>query len=65
MVARVAVNTGWTWDHVENTVTAARLVALTAYWRQVPPWPEVVTALSRQAQPTGNLDELAQLLATR
>lgn len=29
--------TGWTWEHVANTVTLPQVQVLSAYWRQQPP----------------------------
>ena len=62
MVARVAANTGWSWDHIEATLTTARLTALTRHWQANPPLPEVVAALARQPQDSGNLDDLARMI---
>jgi hypothetical protein len=44
VVAHIVHMTGWEWDHVEETLTAARLSALQAEWERHPPMPLLFAA---------------------
>lgn len=51
MVAEVVNATGWTWDYVEDALTAPRLKALIEEWRQRPSLPGMVAAAAGYKAP--------------
>ncbi len=55
--------TGWTWDHVETTLTVPRLRALHEEWQRHPPMPVLFAAwLGVKPREYGTAEELAQRL---
>ena len=37
LYALLITATGWTWDHIADTMTLPRMNALSTYWREFPP----------------------------
>ena len=61
MIAHLCATFGWTWDYVEQNITAPRLLALYGYMEKNPPLHMMVAAylgLSAEEKKTGDLDEL-------
>jgi hypothetical protein len=56
------MSTGWTWDHVESTVTMDRLTAFNSYWAKHPPIHHLVAGYMGYEPPKkGNLSDLINI----
>lgn len=54
--------TGWTWEHVEDTVTIPRLSAMNRYWAKHPPLHHLVAGyLGYEAPEKGDLADLINM----
>lgn len=45
------LNTGWTWEYVDEQLTLPRVLALTGYWRRVPPLAEMFAGFAGYTPP--------------
>jgi hypothetical protein len=45
--ARLVTATGWTWEHIDATMTLPRYRQLARYWQGTPPLPEAVAGVLR------------------
>lgn len=62
MYARVAIDTGWTWEYIGQCLTLPRLYAMLDYWKQFPPLREAVAAfvgVPQSRSPVKPLDNAA------
>jgi hypothetical protein len=67
LIADVCASTGWTWDYVEDTLTAPRMIALYEYWNKHPPVHKLVAAYMGLKPPgaqSGFGEFLAEVQAT-
>lgn len=66
MTASICAATGWTWDHVEETVTTTRLKALQRTWKKTLPASAGITRICMWLgvfEPEQEGSDLAELAA--